>query len=120
MRRGGYVMKAPKNEKCKPKPKPCSGLEAPELDELQKLNMELGNQELAARVELRKLEILSSRIEHARRNVEILYRNYTSGDDSKYERESDEHYKERMELRKLLAEGVKVNLEILKETEKIK
>ena len=50
----------------------------PEWIKLSKENMALGNRELESRAKLKELEILFSRIEHARRNVEALSRLFST------------------------------------------
>jgi len=81
----------------------------PEWHKLQKENMRLSNREMEARVNAKKCEVTANRIEHARRNVEVIGRivapvNSLNWDDSL----------------SMMEDVLKANLEILKEAKKIK
>ena len=47
-------------------------------EQLQNKNLELTNEEIQLRIQSKKCDSLSSKIEHARRNIDVLFKFYTS------------------------------------------
>lgn len=80
-----------------------------EWQQLQKENMKLGNRELEAKAKSKEHEITALRIEHARRNVEVMGKIVVPINSEQWP-----------EANKIIKEVLKSNLEILQEVNKIK